>query len=98
MSRPMPQVWALYKEVGVITKKGMRVPERRDPALVRRQRGKPPATSDSEERSRAGARVFITISITSADRACTSGSTRSDHEVGEQMNLAYHYGANRIWM
>ena len=73
----VPQDWALYKEVQEYYEKGMRVPD--DVTLlwcddnwgdIRRL----PTAGGTE--ARAAAPEFIIISITSAARAITNGSTR----------------------
>ena len=98
--QPCRRIWALYKEVQEYYEKGMRVPGRCDAALVRRQLGQYPPLADRRKTgSAAAAREFIIILITSAGRATTNGSTRIPiAKVWEQMNLAYHYDANRIWI
>ncbi len=73
----VPQDWALYKEVQEYYEKGMRVPDDVTLVVVRRQLGRhPPVCRRPEEpATQLAAPGFITISIMSAGRAITNGST-----------------------
>jgi hypothetical protein len=94
-----PQVWALYKEVQGYYEKGMRVPD--DVTLLWSDdnwgnlRRLP--TTDERKRS-GGAGIYYHFDYVGAPRSYKWLNTYSITKVWEQMNLAYAYGANRIWI
>ena len=95
----VPQDWALYKEVQEYYEKGMRVPDdvtllwcddnwgniRRLPTPEERQRG-------------GGAGIYYHFDYVGDPRSYKWINTNPIAKVWEQMNLALHYGADRIWM
>jgi hypothetical protein len=94
-----PQVWALYKEVQGYYEKGMRVPDdvtllwcddnwgniRRLPTPAERQRP-------------GGAGIYYHFDYVGGPRSYKWLATYPLPKVWEQMNLALHYGADRIWI
>ena len=90
---------ALQGSAGLLRQRHARA-GRRDAALVRRQLGQHPAAADARRSASApAAPASTTTSTTSAARATTSGSTPIPlPKVWEQMNLAWQYGADRIWI
>jgi Glycosyl hydrolase family 115/Gylcosyl hydrolase family 115 C-terminal domain/Glycosyl hydrolase family 67 N-terminus len=96
---PDPEVWALYKEVQEYYEKGMRIPE--DVTLlwcddnwdnIRRL-----PTAEERERS-GGAGIYYHLDYVGGPRSYKWVNTVPITKTWEQMNLAYHYGANRIWI
>jgi len=95
----VPQLWALYKEVQEYYEKGMRVPDdvtllwcddnwgnlRRLPAQEERQR-------------RGGAGIYYHFDYVGGPRNYKWLNTIPITKVWEQMDLAYQYGADRIWI
>ncbi|MET0356137.1 MAG: glycosyl hydrolase 115 family protein [Cellvibrio sp.] len=95
----IPQVWALYKEVQGYYDKGMRVPD--DVTLlwcddnwgnIRRL-----PTADERKRS-GGAGVYYHFDYVGGPRSYRWINTISIAKIWEQMNLAYEYEANKIWI
>jgi glycosyl hydrolase family 115 (putative glucuronidase)/glycosyl hydrolase family 115 len=95
----IPQDWALYKEVQEYYEKGMRVPD--DVTLLwcddnwGNLRRLPTA---EERRRRGGAGIYYHFDYVGDPRSYKWINTNPIPKVWEQMNLAYHYGANRIWI
>jgi len=94
-----PQLWALYKEVQGYYEKGMRVPD--DVTLlwsddnwgnIRRL-----PTPDERKRS-GGAGVYYHFDYVGGPRNYKWIDTNPIPKIWEQMNLALHYGADRIWI
>jgi Glycosyl hydrolase family 115/Gylcosyl hydrolase family 115 C-terminal domain len=95
----IPQDWALYKEVQEYYEKGMRVPDdvtllwcddnwgniRRLPTPAERQRS-------------GGAGIYYHFDYVGDPRSYKWINTNPIPKVWEQMNLAYRYGAKRIWI
>ncbi len=95
----VPQVWALYKEVQGYYEKGMRVPDdvillwcddnwgniRRLPTAAERQR-------------RGGAGVYYHFDYVGGPRNYKWLNVTPITKFWEQMNLAWHHGANQIWV
>jgi hypothetical protein len=95
----VPQLWALYKEVQEYYEKGMRVPD--DVTLLwcddnwGNLRKLPAAT----ERVRSGgAGIYYHFDYVGGPRNYKWVDTNPLPKVWEQMNLAYEYGADRIWI
>jgi hypothetical protein len=95
----VPQVWALYKEVQEYHENGMRVPD--DVTLLwcddnwgnlRR------LPSGNERRRSGGAGIYYHFDYVGGPRNYKWLNTIPIEKVWEQMNLAYRYGANRIWI
>ena len=95
----IPQDWALYKEVQAYYDAGMRVPDdvtllwcddnwgniRRLPTPAERKRG-------------GGAGIYYHFDYVGDPRNYKWLNTNPITKVWEQMNLAYHYDARRIWI
>lgn len=95
----IPQVWALYKEVQGFYERGMRVPG--DVTLlwaddnfgnVRR------LPTSSELGRKGGAGVYYHFDYVGGPRSYRWINTVPLGKVWEQMNLAWEYGADRIWI
>jgi hypothetical protein len=95
----VPQDWALYKEVQEYYEKGMRVPD--DVTLlwcddnwgdIRR------LPSPNEWNRRGGAGVYYHFDYVGGPRNYKWVNTSPITKVWEQMNLAYNYHANQIWI
>ena len=96
---PDPQVWALYKEVQGYYEKGMRVPD--DVTLLWSDDnwGNIRRLPTAEERKRSGGSgIYYHFDYVGDPRSYKWLNTYSITKVWEQMNLAYAYGANRIWI
>jgi len=94
-----PQVWALYKEVQGYYEKGMRVPD--DVTLLWSDDnwGNLRRLPTEEERKRSGgAGVYYHFDYVGGPRSYKWINTNTIPKIWEQMNLAYNYGANRIWI
>jgi hypothetical protein len=94
-----PQLWALYKEVQEYYEKGMRVPD--DILLlwcddnwgnIRRL-----PTADERKRS-GGAGVYYHFDYVGGPRSYKWVNVTPLPKVWEQMNLAWRYGADRLWI
>jgi hypothetical protein len=95
----VPQLWALYKEVESYYNHGMRVPEdvtllwsddnwgdlRRLPAAAERKRS-------------GGAGIYYHFDYVGGPRSYKWLNTNYVPKIWEQMNLAWKYGATRIWV
>ncbi|HEY6338667.1 MAG TPA: glycosyl hydrolase 115 family protein, partial [Candidatus Sulfotelmatobacter sp.] len=95
----VPQAWALYKEVQQYYEHGMRVPD--DVTLlwcddnwgnIRR------LPTEAERKRRGGAGIYYHFDYVGDPRSYKWINTNPLPKVWEQMNLAYHYDANRIWV
>jgi len=95
----VPQLWALYKEVQGYYEKGMRVPD--DVTLLwcddnwGNNRRLP--TPDERKRS-GGAGIYYHFDYVGGPRNYKWIDTNPLPKIWEQMNLALHYGADRIWI
>ncbi len=95
----IPQVWALYKEVQTYYDNGMRVPD--DVTLLWSDDnwGNLRRLPTPEERKRSGgAGIYYHFDYVGGPRSYKWLNTYSITKVWEQMNLALHYGADRIWV
>jgi hypothetical protein len=95
----VPQVWALYKEVQEYYEKGMRVPD--DVTLLWSDDnwGNIRRLPTAEERNRSGGSgVYYHFDYVGGPRSYKWLNTIPIAKIWEQMNLAYRYGANRIWI
>ena len=95
----VPQVWALYKEVQGYYENGMRVPD--DVTLLWSDDnwGNLRRLPTPEERQRSGgAGVYYHFDYVGGPRSYRWINTVPIAKIWEQMNLAYQYQANRIWL
>jgi hypothetical protein len=95
----VPQVWALYKEVQTYYEKGMRVPD--DVTLLWSDDnwGNLRRLPTAEERKRSGgAGIYYHFDYVGGPRSYKWLLTYPITKVWEQMNLAWQYGATRIWV
>lgn len=95
----VPQVWALYKEVQGYYDKGMRVPDDVTLLWCDDNWGNIRRLPTPEERTRVGgAGVYYHFDYVGGPRSYRWINTASIAKVWEQMNLAYQYNANQIWI
>jgi hypothetical protein len=95
----VPQVWALYKEVQTYYENGMRVPD--DVTLLWSDDnwGDLRRLPTPEERKRTGgAGIYYHFDYVGGPRSYKWLNTNYIPKIWEQMNLALHYGADRIWV
>ncbi len=95
----VPQVWALYKEVQEYYDKGMRVPEDVTVLLCDDNWGniRKLPNLNTPERS-GGYGIYYHFDYVGGPRSYRWLNTNTIGRVWEQMNLAYNYGADRIWI
>ena len=95
----VPQVWALYKEVQTYYEHGMRVPD--DVTLLwsddnwgdlRR------LPTPAERKRSGGAGIYYHFDYVGGPRSYKWLNTNYIPKIWEQMNLAWKYGATRIWV
>ncbi|HTV82526.1 MAG TPA: glycosyl hydrolase 115 family protein [Acidobacteriaceae bacterium] len=95
----IPQVWALYKEVQTYYEQGMRVPA--DVTLLWSDdnwgdlRRLPTA---AERKRSGGAGIYYHFDYVGGPRSYKWLNTNYVPKIWEQMNLAWKYGATRIWV
>jgi Glycosyl hydrolase family 115/Gylcosyl hydrolase family 115 C-terminal domain len=95
----VPQDWALYKEVQEYYEKGMRVPDDVTLLWCDDNWGNIRRLPTAEERKRSGgAGIYYHFDYVGDPRSYKWLNTNPIAKVWEQMNLAYHYGADRIWI
>lgn len=95
----IPQDWALYKEVQEYYERGMRVPDDVTLLWCDDNWGNIRRLPTAEERKRSGgAGIYYHFDYVGGPRSYKWINTNPIPKVWEQMNLAYHYGANRIWI
>ncbi len=95
----VPQLWALYKEVQEYYEKGMRVPDDVTLLWCDDNWGNLRRLPTPEERNRpGGAGIYYHFDYVGGPRNYKWLNTNPISKVWEQMNLAYHYGADRIWI
>ena len=95
----VPQVWALYKEVQEYYEKGMRVPDDVTLLWCDDNWGNLRRLPTAEERKRSGgAGIYYHFDYVGGPRNYKWLNTNPIAKVWEQMNLAYRYDANRIWI
>ncbi len=95
----VPQDWALYKEVQEYYEKGMRVPDDVTLLWADDNWGNIRRLPTAEERKRSGgAGVYYHFDYVGNPRDYKWLNTIPITKVWEQMNLAYNYGATRIWI
>ncbi len=95
----MPQDWALYKEVQEYYEKGMRVPDDVTLLWCDDNWGDLRRLPTLEDRAGSGgAGAYYHFDYVGGPRNYKWVNTNPTAKIWEQMNLAYQYGANRIWM
>jgi Glycosyl hydrolase family 115/Gylcosyl hydrolase family 115 C-terminal domain len=95
----IPQSWALYKEVQEYYQKGMRVPDDVTLLWCDDNWGNIRRLPTVQERERSGgAGIYYHFDYVGGPRSYKWINTNPLPKVWEQMNLAYHYGATRIWI
>jgi hypothetical protein len=94
-----PQLWALYKEVQEYYEKGMRVPDDVTLLWCDDNWGNIRRLPLPGERQRAGgAGVYYHLEYVGGPRNYKWINTVPITKIWEQMNLAWQYGATRIWI
>jgi len=95
----VPQVWALYKEVQGFYERGMRVPDDIILLWCDDNWGNIRRLPTPEERKRiGGAGIYYHFDYVGGPRSYRWINTVSIAKIWEQMNLAYEYEANKIWI
>ena len=93
------KVWALYKEVQGYYERGMRVPDDVTLLWCDDNWGNLRRLPTPEERKRSGgAGIYYHFDYVGGPRNYKWLNTIPLPKVWEQMNLAYHYGADRLWI
>ncbi len=94
-----PKVWALYKEVQAYYEKGMRVLDDVTLLWCDDNWGNIRRLPTAEERNRpGGAGIYYHVDYVGDPRSYKWINTYQLPKIWEQMNLAYEYGADRIWI
>ena len=97
--RRSPGLGALQGGAGVITRKGMRVPDDVTLLWCDDNWGNLRRLPTAEERKRSGgAGIYYHFDYVGGPRSYKWLNTNPITKVWEQMNLAHQYGANRIWI
>jgi len=95
----VPQVWALYKEVQGYYERGMRVPDDVTLLWCDDNWGNLRRLPTAEERKRpGGAGIYYHCDYVGGPRNYKWVNTVPLPKIWEQMNLALHYGADRLWI
>ena len=95
----VPQVWALYKEVQGYYERGMRVPDDVILMWCDDNWGNIRRLPTTEERARSGgAGVYYHFDYVGGPRSYRWINTNPLPKIWEQMNLAYCYDSNKIWI
>ena len=95
----VPQDWALYKEVQEYYEKGMRVPDDVTLLWCDDNWGNLRRLPTPDERKRpGGAGIYYHFDYVGDPRSYKWLNTVPITKVWEQMNLAFEYGADRIWI
>ncbi|MFZ1290433.1 MAG: glycosyl hydrolase 115 family protein [Melioribacteraceae bacterium] len=102
MQKPLneiPQVWALYKEVQEYYDKGMKVPDDVTILLCDDNWGNLRRLPDLNESKRDGGfGIYYHFDYVGGPRNYKWLNTNQIERVYEQMNLAYNYGVDKIWI
>jgi len=94
-----PQAWALYKEVQDYYDKGMRVPDDVMLLLCDDNWGNVRILPKPEERSRKGGfGIYYHFDFVGGPVSYRWLNVTQIEKVWEQMNLAYRYGAQELWL
>ena len=95
----IPQMWALYKEVENYYDHGMRVPDDVTLLWCDDNWGNIRRLPTPEERTRTGgAGIYYHFDYVGGPRSYKWMNTNPLPKIWEQMNMAYEYGADRIWI
>ena len=95
----IPQVWCLYKEVLEYYNRGLRVPDDVTLLWCDDNWGNIRRLPTPQERNRAGgAGIYYHFDYVGDPRNYKWINTNPLPKIQEQMNLAYQYGADRIWI
>jgi hypothetical protein len=95
----VPQVWALYKEVQGYYERGMRVPDDVTLLWCDDNWGNLRRLPTADERRRSGgAGIYYHCDYVGGPRNYKWINTVPLPRIWEQMNLALHYGADRLWI
>jgi len=95
----VPQLWCPYKEVQEYYEKGLRVPDDVTMLWCDDNWGNLRRLPTVEERKRSGgAGVYYHFDFHGGPRSYEWLNTTQIIKVWEQMNLAYNYGATKIWI
>jgi hypothetical protein len=95
----VPQVWALYKEVQGYYERGMRVPDDVTLLWCDDNWGNLRRLPTPDERKRGGgAGIYYHLDYVGGPRNYKWLNTVPLPKIWEQMNLAVHYGADRLWI
>jgi hypothetical protein len=95
----VPQLWALYKEVQEYYEKGMRVPDDVTLLWCDDNWGDLRRLPSPADRNRSGgAGVYYHFDYVGSPRNYKWINTVQNEKTWEQMELAYHYDANQIWI
>ncbi|WP_337880775.1 glycosyl hydrolase 115 family protein [Rheinheimera sp.] len=95
----VPQVWALYKEVQGFYERGMRVPEDVTLLWADDNFGNIRRLPTAAERNRSGgAGVYYHFDYVGEPRSYRWINTVPISKIWQQMDLAWRYGADRIWI
>jgi hypothetical protein len=94
-----PQLWALYKEVQAYYDQGMKVPDDITLLLCDDNWGNIRKLPKLQEKPRKGGYgIYYHFDYVGDPRNYKWINTNPIQKVWEQMNLAYNYGANQIWI
>jgi hypothetical protein len=95
----VPQLWCPYKEVQEYYEKGFRVPDDVTLLWCDDNWGNIRRLPTEEERKRTGgAGIYYHFDFHGGPRSYEWLNTSQIAKIQEQMNLAYNYGATRIWI
>ena len=95
----VPQVWCLYKEVMEYYNAGMRVPDDITLLWAEDNNGNLRRVPTAEERQRAGgAGIYYHMDYVGGPRNYKWINTSPIAKIYDQMSLAKHYGADRVWI
>jgi hypothetical protein len=95
----VPQLWALYKEVQGYYEDGMRVPDDVTLLWCDDNWGNVRRLPTAEERHRSGgAGIYYHLDYVGGPRNYKWLNAVPITKIWDQMNLAYKYGADRIWI